>query len=674
MAISIAHDHFLTTGAMSPIDISKFEQLKASGNLPSPKGVALAIMRLTQREDASFAELARIIKADPAFVGRLVKAANSVNANPGRPVVSVQDALVVLGMPAVRNLALGFSLLSQYKEGACQAFDYQGFWSGSLACALALQALTLRTRAAQPEETFSVGLLARVGELALATMFASDYNRILGEVAGDPGGRLVDLEQKQFALNHLELTAVMLADWGLPKVFSDPVFHHEDADGSVFPADSRQYLLQQSLALSREIAEVCLATEGARPGHMPRLFALGRRLSIEPDELQPMCDNVVRQWRDWASILDLAAQALPPFAEMTGAEPAGAEPAGAEPAATEPSSNEPAATVPAPVSQPKAASRLRLLIVEDETSMRLALKAVLRQEGYEVFEAADGQEGLRAALECQPHMMVVDWLMPNMDGIALTLALRETRIGRNVYILFLTSADNEARLIEALDAGVDDYMAKPLNPHLLAARLRAGQRIVRMQQEIERDREEIRRFAAELAITNRRLQEMALTDALTGFPNRRYAMERMQQEWAACTRSNRPLSCMVIDLDQFKQVNDTYGHDVGDTYLKQTAAAIRAGLRVQDVVCRTGGDEFLVISPDTDLSAVTACAERVRQSVENSSVKAGMLQLKVTMSVGVAAREAAMADAEALIKRADQGVYLAKQRGRNRVAATQTTT
>ena len=117
---------------MNPMDLSKFEKLKATGNLPSPKGVALAILRLTQREDASMAELARIIKTDPAFVGRLIKAANSVNANPGRPVVSVQEALVVLGMPAVRNLSLGFSLLSQLTSGCCMGLEYEMFWGGSL--------------------------------------------------------------------------------------------------------------------------------------------------------------------------------------------------------------------------------------------------------------------------------------------------------------------------------------------------------------------------------------------------------------------------------------------------------------------------------------------------------------------------------------------------------------
>ncbi|MCK7498270.1 MAG: GGDEF domain-containing protein [Comamonadaceae bacterium] len=128
----------------------------------------------------------------------------------------------------------------------------------------------------------------------------------------------------------------------------------------------------------------------------------------------------------------------------------------------------------------------------------------------------------------------------------------------------------------------------------------------------------------------------------------------------------------MIDLDDFKQINDTYGHDVGDNVLKKMAAALKKGLRTQDVICRIGGDEFLVICPDTGLQAALVCAERVRRSVEILPVTTGMLQLKCTVSIGVAAREAGMGDPDALIKRADQGAYLAKQRGRNRVATAQT--
>ena len=633
------------------MDISKFEKLKASGSLPSPKGVALAIMRLTQKEDASMAELSRIIKSDPAFVGRLIRAANSVNANPGRPVVSVQEALVVLGMPAVRNLALGFSLLSQYKSGACKGFGYETFWTASLACGIALQELTLRTRAAQAEEAFSVGLLARVGELALATLYAEEYAGVLRAASQGPQGGLARLECERFAMDHRELGAAMLADWGLPKIFCDVVRLHERCDEEPCRKGGRDYVLLQSLALSRLIAEICIAEESARAAIMPRLFELGGRLEIMDDDLLQLCEGVVRDWKEWASILNVAAPKAPSFDGLAKslANPA---PEGAEATAA-------------------GTPRLRVLLVDDERAIRLALRAVLEEGGYEVIEAGNGQEALRLALEKEPHILVTDRIMPAPDGLELTRALRGTQLGRGLYILMLATPGDDDKLAEGFEAGVDDYLPKPLDQRLLLARLKAGQRIVRLYREMERDREELNRFAAELAITNRRLQEAALTDVLTELPNRRHAMERIAQEWAASTRSTRPLACMVLDLDQFKQVNDANGHDVGDAYLKQVALTIRGAVRAQDVICRTGGDEFLVICPDTGLQSVQACAERIRRAVEQTQIMLNGQRMRAFVSIGVAVRDASMANADALIKRADEGAYKAKLQGRNRVVSLQ---
>ena len=160
-----------------------------------------------------------------------------------------------------------------------------------------------------------------------------------------------------------------------------------------------------------------------------------------------------------------------------------------------------------------------------------------------------------------------------------------------------------------------------------------------------------------------------MTDALTGFPNRRYAMERIAQEWAIAQRSNRALACMAIDVDHFRQINETYGRDVADLALEQTARAIRACMRTQDVVCRTGGDEFLVICPDTDLQQAMACAQRVCAGVAGVPVQAGRLRLKSSISVGVAERLPAMPDSDALLTLADQALLAAKNAGRNGVRA-----
>jgi diguanylate cyclase (GGDEF)-like protein len=636
---------------MDTIDLAQFEQLKASGDLPSPKGAALAIIRLTQRDDTSMADLAHAVKSDPAFVGRLIKAANSARVGVGRPIASIQDALMVLGIPAVRSMALGFSLLSNFSSGNCRNFDYGRFWSRSLAFAVAIQELVKHTHAAPPEEAFSVGLLAHIGELALATIFPDDYAQVLAQHRAAPDKKLLDLEQAAFVMSHDGLSAAMMMDWGLPKVFAEPVFHQERPETASFAEGSRQNAMLWSLVLAGHIADICLAPDDQRRAMLPQLLLLGSRVSINADTLNALCDDVARQWREWGDMLNVRTSEVPPFADLS------------KPAPVPPLAGESQSAVP-------EASRMRVLVVDDDASMRALLRAMLQGAGHEVFEAVDGRQAFEMALDIQPQIMIVDWLMPSMDGIELTRAMRQTKAGRGIYILILTGLEEDDKLVEAFEAGVDDFMSKPLKPRLLAARLRAGQRVIMLQREIEHDREEIRHFAAELAVTNRRLQEVALTDALTGCPNRRYAMERLEQEWAACSRNKRPLSCMVIDVDAFKRINDDHGHDSGDIALKQIAAALKSGLRAQDVIARMGGDEFLVFCPDTDLASAAVCAERMRKAVESLPIPGGQGGVR-SVSIGLAVREAGMENADALIKSADQGLYLAKQRGRNRVASVQ---
>ncbi len=650
----------------STFDSSRYEKLKASGDLPSPRGVALAIIRLTQQDEVSMAELAKVIRSDPAFVGRLIKAANGIVAMTRRPVVSVQEALMVLGLPAVRTMALGFSLLSNYRRGTCNGFDYDAFWSRSLTTALAVQVLAQRNRAGAPDELFSLGLLADVGTLALATLYPAEFSRLLAEARRYPELRLADLEHRAFAMTHTDLSAAMLADWGVPKVLIEPVRLYETPERSGATPGTRDYMLLHTLLVASLIAELCHAAESDRGALFARVAELGNSIEMSPAELASAGDHIVSLWVDWGDTLELKVDNPPAFSTLLAQGEASAQ---AEVRVLEAAEETPVAESAA--EEEIADSTVRVLVVEDDARVRRLLRQVLEESDYAVYEAANGRSGLEMALEVQPHILLSDWAMPQMDGMELIRALRATRIGRNVYILLLTDLEEDERLIEAFEAGVDDFVGKPVKPRVLAARLRAGLRVVRLQQELERDREEIRRFAAELAVSNRRLQEAALTDTLTGFPNRRYAIDRMQQEWVASTRLGRPLSCMIIDIDSFKQINDTHGHDAGDAVLRGAADALREALRGQDVICRTGGDEFLVICPETELSAALVCAERLRAAVDRLAVEVGGKRLALSISVGVAVRDGGMADLDALIKRADQGAYLAKQRGRNRIEAVQ---
>ena len=384
---------------MSPIDLAKFDQLKATGDLPSPKGPALSIIRLTQRDDASLADLASAIKIDPAFVGRLIKAANALQGIGQRPIVAIREALILLGIPAVRSLALGFSLMSDYRDSACKNFDYREFWSRSLLCAVAFQALTLQTRAASPEDCFSVGLLSRIGELALATMFPAKYSELLGKAGGMTQADLFDRERQLFAMTHNELTAAMMLDWGMPKVFTDPVFHHERPDEADFVEGSRPQVLLCSLVLSNRIADICLAADADRRAMIPELFMFGSRLSVSADTLTTLCNKVAQEWREWAAMLDVKASEVPPFEELSKAPP--------PPRITDGSLRDGG----------EDGYRMRLLVVDDDASIRALLKTLLTNAGHEVFEAANGRQGFEMALDLRPQIMIVDWLMPEMDGI-----------------------------------------------------------------------------------------------------------------------------------------------------------------------------------------------------------------------------------------------------------------
>lgn len=206
-----------------PIDTARFEQLKASGDLPSPRGVALALINLTRRDDVPTQEFVRVLRGDQALVAKVIKVANGVVGYRSRPIVSVSEALTVLGVSALRNTVLGLSLLDHYRKGMCEGFDYGRFWGAAIFCASACQALSAHVRIVPADEIYSVGLLKTVGELALATLYPHEYSRILMDSAGDQRKRL-GLELDSFFVSSAELGAAMLADWGVPRLFCEAVF------------------------------------------------------------------------------------------------------------------------------------------------------------------------------------------------------------------------------------------------------------------------------------------------------------------------------------------------------------------------------------------------------------------------------------------------------------------
>jgi diguanylate cyclase (GGDEF)-like protein len=316
---------------------------------------------------------------------------------------------------------------------------------------------------------------------------------------------------------------------------------------------------------------------------------------------------------------------------------------------------------------------LDILVIDDDLDALRRVSSELKSAGHRVRISQDCNDGLRIILETKPHLVLLDWALPRRSGQELCRTLRDTEAGRNTYVLVLQDAEHENQLMDAFVAGASDCISKPVRSQMLAGRIRACQRLTQLQQELARDKEELRCCLAQLAVANRQLQRAALTDALTGLPNRRYMIDRLKQEWAGAVRHGRELACIILDLDHFKLVNDRHGHDVGDVVLQKTAAVLRAAARRNDVVCRLAGEEFVVICPDSDLNAAASCGERLRKAIETSCIDAAGSGHAVTVSIGVATRTSRTVDPDALLKAADSALYEAKRSGRNRVCAASET-
>ena len=608
--------------------------------LPSPQGVALAIMAACAREEVSVGEVASLVQTDPALSGRLLERANSA-AQGGRPVIAIDQAVSRLGLQAVKQLALCFSLVDQYSKGKCQAFDYNHFWSHSLLMGVAMQNFGALQKLGSAEELFTCGLLAQVGCLALATAYPLEYGRLLA--TGTRGKKLVALERELLHLDHLYLSGELMVRWGIPSVLVAPVQWHEDPSQSEAASRSRPWYMGQTLHLAKRLADFGLANK-AEQGHLiGQLTEIASHLGLNAQALGEHVDITLGQWQSWATRFNVRAQPHARFDTIA------------------------ATSLTARVSSESL--WLRILVVEDGPIERQLLQTWLQEEcQHTVAVASNGREALERAVDFAPHVVITDWRMPEMDGVALCQALRSSSWGQNVYVIMLTAADQEQELVVAFDAGVDDYVTKPPNLRALGARLKAAWRYVKLREAAEQDSKRLTDMAAELALINRRLQQAALTDALTLLANRRAGTHALAQAWSAATRHADSLTLLSFDIDHFKAINDRYGHAAGDLVLQQVAQVLQDGSRKEDTVCRWGGEEFLVISPKVTLGEGVLAGERLRQAIAALDIRYEQQPIAVQVSLGVAAWEKGLSDQDALIAQVDRALYAAKAGGRNCLA------
>ncbi len=315
----------------------------------------------------------------------------------------------------------------------------------------------------------------------------------------------------------------------------------------------------------------------------------------------------------------------------------------------------------------KRTDRACILVVDDDPVALETVAHCLASGGHTPFKAASGLQAIEAMRARRPSIVLCDWLMPGMDGLELCRRIKSQTADPFIYFIMLTVQSDKKHLKEAFQTGADDFLSKPFHPDELLARINAGIRMVDLYEELTEHNIVAQRLNAELSQLNARLRQTVSTDELTGLFNRRHGMGKLKELWAMANRYQQPLSAAMIDVDNFKLINDEFGHLKGDEVLQSIGRILAAGIRTSDVACRVGGEEFLILLPGVTSKQAYVCLERLRIKVESSLMLGSEPPRRVTITTGIAHHTEAMTTPDDLLKAADDCLYAGKRAGRNRV-------
>jgi two-component system cell cycle response regulator len=305
-------------------------------------------------------------------------------------------------------------------------------------------------------------------------------------------------------------------------------------------------------------------------------------------------------------------------------------------------------------------SKGNILYIEDSKTQGTITKQFLENSEYEVTWLTEGSSVLQMATTQPFDVILLDRVLPDMDGSEICRQLKHSQDTKGIPVIMLSAKSTTAEKVQGLDAGADDYLPKPYDETELIARIYAALRTKRLQDELRRKNDEMKDMLTKVEV-------LSVTDALTGLFNRRRFEGDLESEFNKADRYKMPLSCIMIDIDHFKAVNDTYGHAVGDTVIKDIGRIIQEKTRNVDTACRWGGDEFIILAPMTTKSNAIPPARRILQTVSDHAF-AGINDKKVTVSIGIADLSGPAVDTAAkLIQEADMALYEAKKNGRNRI-------
>jgi len=311
---------------------------------------------------------------------------------------------------------------------------------------------------------------------------------------------------------------------------------------------------------------------------------------------------------------------------------------------------------------------MKKILIVDEYPANIKVLGELLREKYEVLVATNGLKAVTLAREKAPDLILMDVMMPEMDGFSAASIIKKDKLTEEIPIIFITAKGETEDIVKGFEVGGQDYITKPFNPQELFARVNTHLELQQSKQALKDYALELEKVNNELKESNAMLEFMAWHDQLTGLPNRRYMRDQIKAEQNRSARSGKPFTLVMGDIDDFKRVNDTYGHETGDGVLKHISEIITASLRKQDLLSRWGGEEFLFLLPETDLDGAMIVSEKIRSSIEAEPYNFEDKSIRLTLTLGVAEFDEAQG-IDGVIRRADDALYKGKKGTKNCVVA-----
>jgi len=311
---------------------------------------------------------------------------------------------------------------------------------------------------------------------------------------------------------------------------------------------------------------------------------------------------------------------------------------------------------------------VKKILIADDTSLNISMVTVILRSRYEILAAEDGLSCLESVRKNMPDLILLDVMMPGMDGYEVCRTLKADEATSHIPVIFITSKTEMGDVVKGFESGAVDYITKPFNSHELIARVDTHVALVSALNDLKTYNESLELITQQLLEKTKELDALARTDFLTGLANRLHILEHMKIEEARILRKTALCSVIIADIDHFKKINDIYGHEAGDIVLKTLAELFKKNTRKQDIVARWGGEEFLFFLPETPGTAAGLMAEKIRTAVDNTIIACPGGEIHATMTFGVAEFSVPLS-IEGTIKLADDALYEGKKNGRNRVEA-----